>query len=179
MAYLAAAVVVVGVLAVLNLLLSYGVIRRLREHSALLAQRPAGLPNAIAAAGSVVAPFTATTVDGRTVGVDLAPGTLVGFFSPGCSACVEQLPLFVDAAAAHPGGPERVLAVVLGAAEGAEKYVDALSPQATVVVDRHGTEIENAFAVRAYPGFAMVGDGRVVTVSGRLAEVTAVAKSGV
>lgn len=178
MVYLTVAVVVVGVLGVLNLLLTYGVIRRLREHTELLAQRPSAMPDVIAAAGSVVGAFAASTVDGGTVGADdLAAGTMVGFFSPGCSACVEQLPRFVDAAAAHPGGQDRVLAVVVGAEDGAAEYVSSLSPKATVVVERHGSEIEKAFAVKAYPGFALVGADGVVTVSGDLEKVAVAANA--
>jgi thiol-disulfide isomerase/thioredoxin len=172
MSYLIAAVVVVGVLCLLNLVLTYGVIRRLREHTELLAQRSAGVPDAIAGAGSTVGTFTATTVDGDELAADdLEPGTLVGFFSPGCGACVEQLPKFVDAAAAHPGGQARVLAVVVGAEEDAAEQVALLSPKARVVVAPFGAEIEKAFAVKGYPGFALVGDARVVAVSGVLTEV--------
>jgi thiol-disulfide isomerase/thioredoxin len=177
MSYLIAAGVVVGVLCLLNLLLTYGVIRRLREHTELLAQRPAGMPDIIAGAGSMVGAFTATTVEGdQLTADDLEPGTMVGFFSPGCGACVEQLPKFVDAAAAHPGGQDRVLAVVIGTQEDTAEQVAALSPKARVVVATGGAEIEKAFAVQGYPGFALIGDARVVTVSGGL---TAVADAAV
>jgi hypothetical protein len=174
MPYLIAAVVVVGVLCLFNLLLMYGVIRRLREHTELLAKRPAGLPDLIAAAGSVVGPFTATTVDGDALTADdLLPGTLVGFFSPGCSACVEELPKFVDAAAAHPSGQDRVLAVVVGPESEAVDQVMALSPKARVVVAPLGSEIVKAFDAQGFPGFALIGDARMVIVSGGLTAVAA------
>jgi thiol-disulfide isomerase/thioredoxin len=170
-------VVVVGVLCVLNLLLTWGVIRRLREHTELLAQRPAEFPDIVARAGSTVGGFTATTVDGDAlIADDLATGTLVGFFSPGCGACVEQLPRFVDAAAAHPGGRNRVLAVVVGAEEDVAGQVAALSPKARVVVAEHGSEIEKAFGVTGYPGYALIGAARVVMVSGGLDAVAAAVK---
>jgi hypothetical protein len=176
MPYLIAAIVVVAVLCVLDLLLTYGVIRRLREHTELLAQRPARMPDVIIGAGSTVGGFTATTVDGDELTADgLEPGTLVGFFSPGCRACVEQLPRFVAAAAAHPGGQDRVLAVVVGAAEDTTEQVAALTPKARVVVAEHGSEIEKAFAVSGYPGFALIGDAHVVTVSGGVEAVAAAA----
>jgi thiol-disulfide isomerase/thioredoxin len=176
MSYLIATVVVMGVLCVLNLLLTYGVIRRLREHTELLAQRPADLPDIVAGAGSTVGRYTATTVDGDAlVADDLATGTLVGFFSPGCGACVEQLPRFVDAAAAHPGGQDRVLAVVVGGEEDVAEQVAALSPKARVVVAEHGSEIEKAFGVTGYPGYALIGAARVVMVSGGLDAVAAAA----
>lgn len=173
MQYLIAAVVIVGMLCVLNLLLTYGVVRRLREHGELLAQGPAAMPAPLAGVGSVVGEFTAITVDGdELVADDLAAGTLVGFFSLGCSGCLRELPRFVDAAAAHPGGPGRVLAVVIGGDEDAAEQVAALSPTARVVVAPPGAEIEKAFGVQGYPAFALLGEGRVVTAaSGMLSAV--------
>jgi thiol-disulfide isomerase/thioredoxin len=178
MPYLVAAVVVIGVLCLLNLLLMYGVIRRLREHTESLAQRPARTPDIIAGAGSVVGAFTATTVDGDELAAeDLLPGTLVGFFSPGCGACVELLPKFVDYAATHPGGQDRVLAVVVGPEAETGDQMMALSPKARVVVASFDAEIVKAFEVQGYPGFALVGDARVVTVSGGLTAVAAAVKA--
>jgi hypothetical protein len=53
--------------------------------------------------------------------------------------------------------------------------VSLLSPTARVVVEPYGSEIEKAFVVKGYPGFALVGADGVVTVSGDLAEVAAAA----
>jgi thiol-disulfide isomerase/thioredoxin len=172
MPYLIAAVVIVGMLCVLNLLLTYGVVRRLREHGELLAQGPPAVPDPMIGAGSAVGAFAAITVDGdEVVADDLAPGTLVGFFSLGCSGCLRELPRFVDAAAAHPGGRDRVLAVVIAAGEDAAEQVGALSPIARVVVAPPDAEIEKAFEVKGYPAFALLGEGRVVTASGVLTAV--------
>jgi thiol-disulfide isomerase/thioredoxin len=170
MSYLIAAVVVVGVLCVLNLLLTYGVIRRLREHNELLAHRgQLAVPDLVVGAGSLVGPFSAATVDGdELIADDLVPGTLVGFFSPDCPACDEQLPKFADVAAAHPGGPERVLAVMIAPGEVAAEQVAALSSRARLVVVPPGAEIEKAFGVKGYPAFALLGEDRVVTASGML-----------
>lgn len=183
MLYLTAAVVAVGVLCALNLVLTYGVIRRLREHTELLARRPAGMSSGmstgIATAGSVVGPFTVSTVSGDSLSEgDLAAGTVVGFYAPGCGACRALVPPFVDAAAAHPGGQDRVLAVVLAAPEeDATEYISLLSPKATVVVAPHGADIETAFAVSEYPSFALVGAGGVVAASGDLDTVVAAANA--
>ena len=180
MSYLIAAVVIVGVLCVLNLLLVYGVIRRLREHSELLAQGPPAVPDLMARPGAVVGAFTATTVDGdEVVADDLGPGTLVGFFSPSCPACAHQLPKFLDAASAHPGGQDRVLAVVIGGREDAAEQVAALSARARVVVAPPGAEIENAFEVKGYPAFALLGEDRVVTASGMMTPVADAAAAAV
>ncbi|MFG6194312.1 hypothetical protein [Nonomuraea sp. JJY05] len=178
MPYLIAAVVLLGVLCSLNLLLTYGVVRRLREHTELLARRRADGPEAIIGAGSAVGAFTATTVDGDELAAkDLLAGTLVGFFSPGCGACVKLLPEFIDAAAVHPGGRDRVLAVVAGPEAEATDQVTALSPMARVMVASFDAEIVKAFEVLGYPAFALVGDARVVTVSGGLTAVATAVKA--
>lgn len=171
MPFLIAAVVIVGLLVLLDLILTFGVIRRLREHTALLAERSAPMPELVIAAGETVGSFTATTVSGADLSnSDLAGGTLVGFFSPGCSACEVQLPKFVELARAHPGGAERVLAAVIGEGDG-EKYVDALKPVAAVVTVPHGHELETAFRVKGYPGFARIGEQQVVEAGGSFADV--------
>jgi len=158
MPYLIAAVVVVGVLCLFNLLLLYGVIRRLRT-------QPEHHPAGIARAGSVVGAFTAATTEGTELTAeDLLPDTLVGFFSPGCSACVGELPKFVDLAAGRP--QDRVLAVVVGPETAAAEQVSQLEPKAQVVVAQLGAEIVRAFDVQGYPSFAVVGADRELTTSG-------------
>jgi thiol-disulfide isomerase/thioredoxin len=171
-----AVVAILGVLCLLNLLLTYGVIRRLREHTEVLAQQRIGSPDLLVVAGSPIGTFAATTTEGHAFAeTDLEPGTLVGFFSTGCGACVETLPRFVQVAAAHPGGRDRVLAVVIGPETESADQVAALSPNARVVVARHGHAIESAFEVMAFPAFALLGADGVVTASGDLEAVTGAA----
>ncbi|MEJ3651517.1 hypothetical protein WEH80_00730 [Actinomycetes bacterium KLBMP 9759] len=165
--------ILVGLLVVLDLLLTFGVIRRLREHTELLSQRPS-MPDIIAAPGTTISPFAATTVEGDVIAdADLVGGTMVGFFSPGCGACTEQMPAFLTAAKSHPGGQERVLAVVTGRDEDTVEQVQTLSPVARVVVVEHGHDVEKAFAVSGYPAFALMGEGGSVAVSGSLTTVAA------
>lgn len=71
MPYLAAAVILVGIVAVLDLLLTVGLVKRLREHTELLAplltfDGEAGR-RAIRPAGARPDAFEATTVDGTAV----------------------------------------------------------------------------------------------------------------
>lgn len=177
MPVLVAAVVVVGLLCLANLLFLFGVIRRLREHTELLAQHGVGsatgsvrkLPpghEVAALPGSVVPAYTTTTVDGEHVagGGPEAP-TLVGVFSPGCSACTEQLPAFLEFAGRHRGGRDRVLAVVSGDPGDRPGYVDQLRPVARLVVGEPATAVTEALQVRGYPAFALIEDG-VIRASG-------------
>ncbi|WP_143590742.1 TlpA family protein disulfide reductase [Thermoactinospora rubra] len=172
MAYLVAAVALIGLLAALNLLFTVGVIRRLREHTAELAALrgrgaaqggPAPLPEEVALpAGSPIGGFTAVTVDGAPVALEVfGERPLVAFLSPHCLPCKEQLPAFIEYAAARPGGPDAVLAVVVGTQEEAAQTVARLRPVAAVVVEPDGGPLQQAFAVTGFPAFVLVQQGRV------------------
>jgi thiol-disulfide isomerase/thioredoxin len=145
------AMVLVGSLCVLDLILTYGVIRRLREHTKLLSeQRSPGAP--ALPEGSVVGEFTTSSVDGELVRAGALSGeTLVGFFSPGCGPCTTMLPRFVEYARAVPGGRDRVLGVVVGESGEDDEFVRDLREVARVVVETHEGPASTAFQVRAYP----------------------------
>jgi thiol-disulfide isomerase/thioredoxin len=164
--YLAVASVV-GVVALLNLLLTMGVIRRLRDHTTQLARVAVHAGDAILPTGSRVGDFGVTTADGESVSADGLTGrTLVGFFSPGCPACEKLLPAFVAYAASVPGGRQQVLAVVAGDSDEASAHVEALRGCARVVRAGHDDEVLQAFGVRAFPGVCMVEPDRTVVAAG-------------
>jgi hypothetical protein len=168
MAALVAAVVLVGLLGLVNLLFTFGVIRRLREHTELLDQlgrRSVGAPvAAILEPGRTVADFDTTTVDGDRL-TGLAGTTLVGVFSPGCPACAEQLDHFVAYARTLPGGRSQVLTVVVGTEAESASYVERLEASARVVREPMDGPMSTALAVRGFPAFAVV-DGDVVRANG-------------
>jgi peroxiredoxin len=183
MAFLVAAVVVVGVLGLVNLLFAFGVIRRLREHTELLdklGNRPAGGdPGPVMLEpGETVADFEATTVEGdRVTRDDLSGSTLVAVFSPGCSACEAQMGKFVEYAAAHPGGRDKTLAVVVGPEAESASYVERLEATARVVREDREGSVSKALGVRGFPSFALV-DGNVVRASGFEVAVLSAAVAG-
>jgi hypothetical protein len=130
---------VVGALCLLNLLLTVGVIRRLKEHTALIESMNAPPPAMVLSPGERIGDFTAETEDGVRVSSDtLATELLVAVFSPGCSACTEQLPRFVGAARTATGGRDHVIAVVAGAREEYAEEIDRLSVVARVFVPNCG-----------------------------------------
>lgn len=161
---LAVAVVLVGVLCLLDLVLTLGVVRRLREHSERLAALSMP-PDEIALAhkGDHVAPFTATTVDGAAVSnTDLEEPTLVAFFSPDCPSCEEQLAPFAEYARAFPGGSDRTLIVITSETGGA-RYHRELDGLGRRVAEAELTGVvQQAFKTRGYPAFAVVVDGEVM-----------------
>src|SRR5437763_1300358 len=87
MPFVIAAVVIVGVIAIVDLLLTYGVVRRLREHTRQLTALGAGATAGLMAAkGSAVCEFSAA--DTTSASPSRAPftrSTLVGCFTPGCT----------------------------------------------------------------------------------------------
>ncbi|GIH73964.1 TlpA family protein disulfide reductase [Planobispora longispora] len=164
MTYLTAAVVFVGLLCLLNLVLLLGVVKRLRQHSDLLAAGGRPGPGPSLEPGGTIGDFRAPTADGATLAAEqLAGGTIVGFLSPGCGPCERILPEFARFAAADT---RPVLAVVVAAApEEAGPAAELLSPAATVVVEGIDGPVARAFGVDAFPTFCLVGeDGTVAAV---------------
>lgn len=163
MAYLIAAMILIGLLATANLLFTFGVVRRLREQTRQLAElrdrRIAGGDVALTA-GSPVGEFTATDVDGRAVSLAaLGASPLVAFMSTECSACHERLPSFLAFASARPGGRDRLLAVVVGPDVQAAELVRQLAPVATVVTEPEHGPLQQAFEVTGFPAFVLVRHG--------------------
>jgi hypothetical protein len=159
MAYLVAALFLVGLLCAIDLLLTLAVIRRLREHE----QRFVGLSGAAVAfqpAVDRVPEFTATTVDGRTVcGPDLR-GAVVAFFSTDCVACEPEVPKFVRYLAEEGYERKQVLAVVAGVdTPEAKRIVDQLHEIAEVVREPFDGTVCTAFANSRFPTYYLVAEG--------------------
>ncbi|MEE4599187.1 hypothetical protein V2J94_46540 [Streptomyces sp. DSM 41524] len=164
MPFLIAAVILVGALCALDLALTLSVIKRLREHTELLAgarQRPRHIE-----VGTEIGGFDTTTIDGERLLPGMLPEqTLVAFFSPDCEPCRTKLPSFVEHARHHPDGRAGVLAVVIGDTVQSAGFVSELSPVARVVVEERDGALSAAFDTHSYPTILRVeraGDGLVV-----------------
>ncbi|MFD0267451.1 TlpA family protein disulfide reductase [Streptomyces sp. NPDC127106] len=167
MPYLIAAVVLVGALCLLDLLLTVGLVRRLRAQQA--ARTPADRPadEGMLPPGAVVGAFETRTVDGRSLNVrDLDTGTVVVFLSPGCPPCHAQLPRVAAALRAVPANG--AVAVIAGGTDEdaeTEQMVKELGPVARVVHEGTSGPVSRAFAVRAFPVMCRVrAAGDVVVV---------------
>lgn len=162
MGYLVAAVVLLGVLCLLNLLLTVGILRRMRTS----AEWQPG-PLFRLGPGSAIGAFSAVTTADEPVSDDTVTG-IVGFFTAGCGDCHELLPRFVERAGEM--GREKVLAVVGGDDEDA---VRALGRVARVVVaDLDGGPVAQAFQNTWTPSLYLVGDDhRVVAVGTQIEEL--------
>ncbi|KOX16313.1 redoxin family protein [Nocardiopsis sp. NRRL B-16309] len=166
MTVLTVAVVLLTGLCLLNLLLTVAVIRRLREHTALIgdAGGAEAFPDAMLPAGARVGDYSAEAVDGTVLTRDgLAGQTLIGVFSPGCHGCEQQMPHFVDLAKNTPGGRDGVLALVVGGPEESAGEIERLTPVARVVHEADDGPLARALGVQAFPAIARVdADGRVL-----------------
>ncbi|URM98419.1 redoxin domain-containing protein [Actinomadura madurae] len=162
MPYLVAGVVLVGVLCAFDLILTLAVVRRLREHAALLEGGRAQVP--FTAPGTTLPEFSASSLDGTTVTrAFFTEPTIVGLFSTTCASCQERLPEFTERIQGLDA--RRVLAVIEGEQDEAEPFTTALAPVATVVVEPVKGPVSTAFGHPASPSFYIVGDGAVVTSS--------------
>jgi thiol-disulfide isomerase/thioredoxin len=163
--YLVVAVTVAIVSTLLNLLLTFGVIRKLRVHDALLTAPGAHSgSDATLPVGSTVATVAAATVGGRTVSSVHRDGTqLVGFFSPGCGACEERIPEFVRY---HERSGIAALAVVVADAADSEPYVARLPGHVDVVVEPQDGPFGAAFGVTSYPALCLVDQSGVILAGG-------------
>jgi hypothetical protein len=166
MSILVVAVVIVGVLCLTDLLLTFGIIRRLREHTALLSQHGgADVPVIGLAVGEVPAAFAVPTTDEQLLtGPDGLH--LVAFFSSSCSICPKRVPPFTDYVRTNHFRRDEVLAVVLGAADEPPPYLDQLSTVAQVWREPEDGELARAFKVSGYPAFCLLDADGAVLASG-------------
>lgn len=173
MPYLVAAVIVVGLLCLVNLVLTLAVIRRLRAHTLRLAELGPTRPSMVQP-GTSIGDFSATAVDGQAVSRAFFSGpSVVAVFSTDCASCHERLPEFTSYLA--DTRPERVLAVVAGDPDEARQFTREL-PSATVVLEPMGGPVSRALQVAQFPSFYLVdGDAVIVaadTAPSRLPAVT-------
>jgi hypothetical protein len=174
--YVVILVVLSTAVTLFNLLLVYGVIRRLRLHTEQIAELVLTAPRSepIIDVGSRPDEFSANTVDDVSVTTAQLAGGLVAFFSPTCGVCEEWIPRFVETASTLPGGRPSVLAVVASArASDADDLVSRLRDVAMVVVEADKGPLATAFAVRGYPAMCRLDDNGVV-LTNRVPEVVAV-----
>ncbi len=171
MPVLMAVVALLGTLCTLNLVLTLGVVKRLREHTEMLGamqEYPVRLD-----VGEEVGEFATSTTLGEPLVRDLLSGpALFGFFSPTCEPCRDKLPRFVEYARREPGGRSSVIATVVGAADAAAEFVAELSEVAQVVVEGSGGTMATALGIRAYPSVLRAEreiDGRLVVVDNDVA----------
>jgi hypothetical protein len=159
-----AALVFVGGLCLLDLLLTFGVIRRLREQSEMLATRLSSRQPTGLSAGTAPGSFSAVTTTGELVRD--APGLrLVAFFSK-CPACPERVPPFAEYLRNHRVSRDGVLAVSVGSGSDPQPYLAELAPLAQICVEPEDGPVVRAFEVTGFPWFFLLDADGVVIENG-------------
>ncbi len=158
MIVLVAAVVLLTVVMAVHLLLTFALIRRVRELQENVAKGPAR-DESLPRPGMRIGNFTAELTDGRTFATtDLVEGdTLVGFFAAGCSPCK---PVVADLVANPPA--ERFVAFV--ETDGTELGVDLMTKLAGIAEVAElprDSAVSGAFAQEGFPTLVRVTDGEV------------------
>jgi thiol-disulfide isomerase/thioredoxin len=168
--FVIATLVLVGLLCALDLVLTVGIIKRLREHTDLLANRSGGRMSL--RPGEEVGKFSSVTVDGEPVDNDMIDSeTVVAFFSPTCGPCKEKLPMFVEYARTVPGGRGQILAAVTADrddAAAAAPMLSALTPVARVLTGEEAEGLAEACKVQGFPVVLKVNrstDGRLLVMT--------------
>lgn len=169
MSILAAAVVFVGLLCLTDLLLTLGVIRRLRDHTSMIASMTTSEHRAVGvtalANGTLPAPFQVDLADDTAI-AGPAGVSVVAFFSTTCPICPERVPTFADYLRAHLVRLDEVLAVVTGENPDHAPYLADLSQVAQIHKEEHGGPIGRAFGVRGFPAFFLLNADGTVLASG-------------
>lgn len=164
MPFLVALSVLTGLLCLLNLALTVGLVKRVRDHGERLSAMTHPEPVPMLDIGERVAEFAVVTMDGEHLTRDrLKGGTLVGFFDSQCEVCHDHMPGFIEAAAKLPGGREQALAVIREGEDVAE-MATPLARVARVVLERKRGPVARAFRLRATPAFCRLGEDQVVRV---------------
>jgi len=160
-----AAVAVIGVVALLNLVLTMGVIRRLRDQAAM--GTPRRDEQRLPIVGAAVGRFNAVDIDGRQLSLaDLTGPAVVGFFTPSCLPCQELLPQFVaQAGALAEPGWHAVAVIVAEPGEDDTEYRQLLAPVARTVVEAPHGALQHAFGAGAFPTIAVIDEHHTITAS--------------
>jgi len=161
MPYLTAAVILLSLFSIGHMLITLGLVRRIRIMAAETGTAPAAPPTLII--GESPAEFAVTSESGRRFErAGLSGGrNLIGFFSTTCEPCVENAPRFAEYARTFE--PGRVLAVVQDGESGAARaFAERYLPGVEVVIEAMNGPAARAFKVEAFPTmYVLDPEGRV------------------
>lgn len=161
MPYLIAAVILLSLFSIGHMLITLGLVRRIRTIAAETGTAPAAPPTLTV--GESPAEFGLTSESGRRFErAGLSGGrNLIGFFSTTCEPCAENAPRFAEYARAFE--PGRVLAVVQDGESGAARdFAERYLPGVEVVIEAMNGPAARAFKVGAFPTMHVLDpEGRV------------------
>lgn len=153
--------VVVALIGIINLLFTYGVVRRVKEHEARIAEL--GSTGAMPPAGppleSTLPDFSATTTDGRHIDTDMLGSgeAFIGFFDTDCAPCQEQVPRFARLSAARDAG--RFCVFIAGDGTRATEMASLFDDHVLVVIEEGPSSTAATLGVNAFPTLLMLSEG--------------------
>jgi hypothetical protein len=165
MPFVVSGIILVGVLCLLDMLMTFAVLRRLREHSARLAELPdftmGGPAYAAKFLDRPLPEFSAQAVDGREVSSRSLAGRsgLIAVLRAGCGPCQEQLPTLAQLA-----GEEGiiVIGVVTGSVADARGMVGQLTDTSLVVMGPDADALAKTLDADVFPTYLEVDEAGVV-----------------
>lgn len=160
MSIVIAAIVLVGALCLFDLLLTFAVLRRLREHTAELERLSAGGPRVPkfdrdALVGRSLPESAATAIGG-------APVSVVGFFAAGCEPCHKQAPELAAWAGEPAGTGGRAVAVVTGTGADVDELLAILGDAVTVIAGPDSSRVAMELGVDVFPTFVRTDTGGAI-----------------
>lgn len=158
---------IIGILCVINLLLLFAVIRRLRLHEEQLGrlQQPFDLFSSGLDVGARVPDFSASAREGEeisTSGLAECGAVSIAFVSAACDACEGK---FADFVTSVGQSEDTCIAVISDDPAGTSSLARRAEEEArlTVILEGDGGPLTNAFRVAAFPMFFRLREGHVVT----------------
>jgi hypothetical protein len=162
MPYLSAGLAIVGAVALLNLILTTAIIRRMRTYEK---GRGGGTHFGGIPSGAPMPRFAGRTAAGDELSDGSLRGApaLIAFFSTDCTSCLERAPEFASHARSGALGDGRAVAVILEGAEPATALAAAVDPAIVVhePIDRSGP-LSTAFQIESFPSFFVVDEGGTI-----------------
>jgi len=167
MAYVVAALTLLGVLCLLNLLLTLALLGRVADY-ARRSPSTTSTHVSLLPPGTPTPSFDVTSEDGRPVSQEDLKGapSLVAFLSPSCAPCHEQIPSLLSYIQEKALSRAHVLGVLQGDRTAAADMLKALAPVATIVFDGDHNALANTFEAWTVPAFYALDVDARVTYSG-------------
>jgi hypothetical protein len=163
--------VVLSIITVLHLLITFGLVRRLRVHTDLLNQLLDDTKRTLPT-GTPIPAFTASTVDDVPLSdSDLAHPAAIALLAVNCPHCRTNLPDFVAYVRSAGYPRDHVLAVVTtsdGITDPADRdtMIDALTPVATVICETGPRgPVAEAFQTQGFPTFYLTDTHAAISAS--------------
>lgn len=170
-------IAVLGALTIINLVLTAGIIRRLRDISASGggSSQVSTLPDVVLSRGEQPASFEVQDACGETITEQIFKGekTLLGVIAQGCSLCAERLPDYVEVAKKSGARGEQVITLVIADADYAETVSKTVGPSSRFIIESAPDgPFARALKLSGYPAFARFNEAGVMLRSGvKISEV--------